>query len=294
MRHACIAYAAQPMAAIGKRNLLTITRQTQSGAYLDGGPLGEILLPGKYVPRNAKPGVQVDVFLYRDSEDRLVATTETPHAMVGEFANLCVTDIHQQAGAFLDWGLPKDLLLPYREQGGPLRLGQMVVVAVCIDPNTDRIMASAQLTKHFSQTPPAYTPNQKVNILICGKTPLGWNAIINNAHRGLLYESDVATPVMVGDRMDAFVRQVRPDGKIDLSLNAAGYARVGPLTEQILQALEAEGGKLMLDDDSDPEDIRDRFGTSKKAYKQALGKLLRERRIEFMKPGVKLVRAAKA
>jgi len=277
------------MTDIGKRNLLTILRLTPSGACLDGESLGEILLPGKYVPRNAKAGTQVDVFIHHDSEDRLVAVTERPFAQVGEFASLRVTDINKQVGAFLDWGLGKDLLLPFSEQGGALRIGQNVVVVVCIDPRSNRIMASAQLNKHFLQTPPEYTPNQKVNIIICGKTPLGYNAVINNAHRGLLYDNTLSQPLVIGDRMDAYVRLVREDGKIDLSLDAAGYARVGPLTEQIVQALESEGGKLMLDDDSDPDYIRDRFGVSKKAYKQALGKLFRERRITFMKPGIRLV-----
>ena len=282
------------MARIGHRSLLTVLRETSSGAVLDGESLGEILLPGRYLPRGLRAGTKLDVFLYRDSEDRVVATTETPHAMVGEFACLRVTDMHEQLGAFLDWGLSKDLLLPLSEQGGPLRIGQTVVVAVCVDPRTDRIMASAQLNKHFSLSPPKYAVNQRVDILICGKTPLGFNAIIDQSHRGLLYDNTLTEPLSIGDRMHAYVRLVRPDGKIDLSLDSAGYARVAPLTDEIMEALESEGGKLMLDDDSSPVDIRNRFGVSKKAFKQAIGKLLRERRITFMNPGIQRVNKVNA
>lgn len=277
------------MAIIGKRNLLAVVQESASGLYLDGEELGEILLPSRYVPYDRAPGDRLDVFVYRDSEDRLVATTDQPYAMVGEFAWLKVTDVHHQIGAFLDWGLPKDLLLPFREQGLPVRAGQRVVVAVCLDPKTNRIMASARLNRHLSPERPRYREGQPVTFLITGESPLGYNAIVENAHSGLLFHNNLSAPLLTGEVLKGFVRAVRPSGKIDLSLDASGYQRVAGLTDQIVQALGRSGGRLDFDDDSSPELIRDNFGVSKKAFKQALGKLYRDRRIAFSKPGIQLL-----
>lgn len=277
------------MAIIGKRNLLAIVRASTPGLYLDGGELGEILLPGRYIPRDLKPKDKLDVFVYRDSEDRLVATTETPRAMVGEFAGMQVISVNPQVGAFLDWGLAKDLLLPFREQEIPVRAGQRVVVYVCVDPKTNRILATTRLRRHLSQDTPAYRAGQPVNLLITDRTRLGYHAIVENAHLGLLYQPHSAAPLNVGQRLKGFVRVVRAGGKIDLSLDAAGYQRVAPLTEQIVQALESNGGRLDFDDDSSPAVIRQKFGVSKKAFKQALGKLYKGRRIGFQKPGIQLL-----
>ena len=277
------------MAVIGKRNLLGVVRESSPGLYLDGGTLGEILLPGRYIPSNIAPKDKLDVFVYRDSEDRLVATTETPRAMVGEFACLNVISVNPQVGAFLDWGLSKDLLLPFREQDIPVRVGQDVIVYVFLDPVNQRIVASTRLGRHLSKDTPTYTNSQPVNLLITGRTPLGYNAIVENAHRGLLYHDNLATPLGVGQKIKGFVRAIRPDNKIDLSLDQAGYKRVAALTDQIVQALEASGGSLDCDDDTSPEAIREGFGVSKKAFKQALGKLYKARRIQFTRPGIQLV-----
>jgi hypothetical protein len=277
------------MAIIGKRNILSIVRAAPPGLYLDGGELGEILLPGRYIPADLKSKDKLDVFVYRDSEDRLVATTETPLAMVGEFAYLKVISVNQNIGTFLDWGLAKDLLLPFREQDSPLRAGDWVIVHVCLDEKTNRILASMRLNRHLSRDTPAYRIGQPVNLLITGRTPLGYNAIVENAHRGLLYHDNLAAPLLPGQKLKGFVRAVRPDGKIDLRLDASGYKRVAALTDQIVQALEQNGGKLAFDDDSSPEVIRQKFGVSKKAFKQALGKLYKSRRIRFLKPGIELL-----
>jgi uncharacterized protein len=277
------------VATIGKRNILSIVRASAPGLYLDGGELGEILLPGRYIPRDLKPKDKLDVFVYRDSEDRLVATTETPHVMVGEFACLRVISVNQNVGAFLDWGLSKDLLLPFREQEFPVRAGQRVVVFVCLDPKSDRILATTRLKRHLSRDTPAYRNGQPVNLLVVNQTPLGYTAIVENAHLGLLYHNNLSVPLEVGQKIKGFVRIVRPGGKIDLSLDASGYKRVASLTEQVVQALERSGGRLELDDDSSPEAIRQAFGASKKAFKQALGKLYKERRISFAKPGIQLL-----
>ena len=277
------------MAILGKLNRLSIVRASAPGLYLDGGDLGEILLPGRYIPANLKPKDRLDVFVYRDSEDRLVATTEIPHAAVGEFACLKVVSINDRVGAFLDWGLAKDLLLPFGEQERSVRVGQRVVVFIHIDPRTERIVATARLNRHLSQDRPFYRNSQPVNLLITGATPLGYQAIVENRHRGLLYRDNIATPLQIGQRLQGFVRNLRPNGKIDLSLDAAGYKRVAPLTDLIVQALESNGGQMAFDDDSSPEAIRQKFSVSKKAFKQALGKLYKARRIRFQHPGIQLL-----
>lgn len=277
------------MANIGKRNTLSIVRESAPGLYLNGVELGEILLPGKYIPRNLKQGDKLDVFVYLDSEDRLVATTETPLAIVGEFAFLKVVGLHPRVGAFLDWGLEKDLLLPFREQDRPVRLHQKIIVAVYLDPTTNRIVASTRLSRHLSHDTPVYREGQPVNLLITSATPLGYNAIVENAHRGLLYRDNLSAPLEMGQKVKGFVRAVKPNGKIDLRLDASGYKRVLPLQVQIVQALENNSGKLAFDDSSSPEAIRKTFGVSKGAFKQALGALYKSRRIRFLNPGIELL-----
>ncbi len=280
------------MAIIGKRNQLTVLKSAPPGYYLDGGTLGELLLPGALVPPGAKVGDVLDVFLYRDSEDRLVTTTETPHAEVGEFAYLRVVGVAPRIGVFLDWGLSKDLLLPIRElkQGG-VRQGDWIVVYVMLDTKTDRIVASARINRHLSTTPPVYGEGQAVNLLVTGETPLGYNAIVNNAHRGLLYHSDVSSPLGVGQKLEGFVSTVREDGKIDLRLDRAGYQRISSNTDKVIEVLTAGGGRLPFHDDSTPEEIRAAFGMSKKAFKQAIGSLFKERRIVIAKHGIRLADA---
>jgi predicted RNA-binding protein (virulence factor B family) len=277
------------MAIIGKRNTLTIVRDSSPGLYLDGGEHGEILLPNRYVPRGFKIGDQIDVFVYRDSEDRLVATTESPRATVGEVATLKVVNVNRQVGAFLDWGLAKDLLLPFREQSGSVRAGQEVVVRVYIDQKTQRIVASMKLDRDPAIEPPDYRPGQPVEFLITEKTALGYKALVEGRHPGLLYHDGLRVPVAVGKQLKGFVRTLRPDGKIDLVLDQPGYRRVAPLALRIVQALERNGGRLGVDDESSPEAIRQAFGASKKAFKQALGTLYKARRIRFSKPGIELL-----
>jgi predicted RNA-binding protein (virulence factor B family) len=277
------------MATIGKRNTLTVLRESKSGIYLYGGEHGEILLPNRYVPRKVVMGDRLEVFVYRDSEDRLVATTETPRAMVGEVATLKVISINRQVGAFLDWGLAKDLLLPFREQTGPVQVGQDVVVRIYLDEKTQRIVASMKLGRDSAIELPNYRSGQQVEFLITDKTLLGYKALVEGKHPGLLYHEGISVPVAVGQKLKGFVRALRPDGKIDLILDQAGYRRVAPLALRIVQALQRNRGRLGLDDDSPPEAIRQAFGASKKAFKQALGTLYKARRICFSKPGVELL-----
>ena len=278
------------MAELGKRNQLPVLREAAHGLHLDGGDRGEILLPRRYITDAAVPGAILDVFLYRDSEDRLVATTETPLAMVGDFAFLKVVSWDRSLGAFLDWGLPKDLLLPRREQASSIKPGDWIVVHVSLDEKSDRIVASARLNRALSRTPPDYPPYHPVRLLIAEETPLGYNAIVENAHAGLLHRSEIGVDLKIGQRLDGFVRSVRNNGKLDIVLDRAGFQRIAPLTEKILAALQANGGRLPYHDKTPPEEIRDAFGASKKAFKQAVGALYRKRAIDIRPDGIRLVR----
>lgn len=273
------------MALIGRRNRLLVLKDSAPGLYLDGGPHGEILLPRP--PRDVIPGQWLEVFIYRDSEDRLVATTLVPRAEVGEFAVLEVVAVNR-IGAFLDWGLNKDLILPVREQQKRVQTGDRVLVYVTLEPETERLAATTRIDSYLDQTPASYKKGQPVKLLITGQTPLGFNAIIANAHRGLIYKSSVRGQLHVGERITGFITTIREDGKIDLSLEPLGYQRIAPLTERILDALRSGGGRLDLDDKSAPEEIEAAFGTSKKAFKQALGALYKKRLIVFENGGTRL------
>ena len=193
-------------------------------------------------------------------------------------------------GAFLDWGLPKDLLLPMAEQEKRVETRDWVVVFVFIDPQTDRIVASSRLNQHLSEEPPTYRHNQAVSLIVSGETPLGFKAIVENAHIGLIYKTDLAAPLKIGQKLQGYVRTVREDGKIDLALTQTGYKRVAPLTQQILEALAAQGGRLDLNDKSSPEAIMEAFSTSKKAFKQAVGALYKEQKIALEAGGIRLLK----
>jgi hypothetical protein len=278
------------MAELGKRNLLSILRAAPPGLYLDGGAHGEILLPARYIPAGAVPGRKIEAFVYRDSDDRLVATTERPYATVGEFAYLQVVGVNLRlGGVFLDWGLGKDLFLPAREQDGPLNVGDRVVVQVVLDRKSDRLMASARLNRRLDLVPPPYHEGEAVHLLVASKSPLGYNLIVNHAHRGLVYNNEISGPLKVGSVVEGYVRSIRPDGKIDLALGRAGYRRVASVAETVLEKLSAAGGRLPFHDGSLPEEIRDAFGVSKKAFKQAIGALYKDRRIRIEPDGIHLV-----
>lgn len=282
------------MTEIGKYNRLRIVEESEHGLYLDGEGRDNILLPNRYIRPEMAIGEEVEVFLYNDSEDRLVATTEKPFAQVGEFAYLEVLDVKANVGAFLDWGLSKDLLLPYREQGDlHLRKGDGVIVAVYLDKYTDRIVASTRLHRHLSETKPDYKPNQAVDVLVYAESPLGYKAIVDRKHRGLLFYSETSDKLEPGDQFTGYIKKVRSGGKIDLRRDPSGYDRVGPLTDQILKALQDAGGRLPFNDRSTPESIRDAFDCSKKAFKQALGSLYKQRTIEFVDDGIQVIQSEK-
>ena len=269
------------MIEIGKSARLIIVRGSDHGFYLDGENLGEWLLPDRYVPDGVEQGDELDVFVYPDSEDRLIATTEKPLCEADRFGVFQVVDVNPKVGAFLDWGLPKDLLMPYREQVLPVQLGQTVVARVVVDPVTNRMIASRKLDRYLRDTFPTYREGAAVNLLVWRKTPLGFNVIVDGVHSGLLYHTDLAEPLRVGQATRGYVREIREGGRIDVGLQPDGYERVKPLTEQILAALDANDGTLELGDKSSPSAVREAFGTSKKAFKQALGALYKKRRISI-------------
>jgi predicted RNA-binding protein (virulence factor B family) len=277
-------------AQLGQRNLLTVLRSAAPGLYLDGGARGEILLPGRYIPQGAVVGGKVDVFVYRDSEDRMVATTEQPVAMVNEMAFLEVAGVRHGLGAFLRWGLEKDLLLPIREMDGPVNPGDRVVVLIVLDRRTDRLIATARFNRMLDQKPPHYHEGESVRLMVASKSPLGFNLVVNNQHRGLIYHTDIIGSLKVGDQVQGYVRAIRPDGKLDLALGQAGFRRIGPMAEQVMKVLTERGGRLPYHDNSIPEEIRDVFGMSKKAFKQAIGQLFKERRIIIDPDGISVVK----
>lgn len=278
------------MPYLGETNLLSILHEAAPGLYLDGEDMGQILLPKRYATPLMVPGGAIDVFLYRDSEDRVIATTDKPFAKVGQFAALEVVSINQQMGAFLNWGLAKDLLLPNREWAGTVKVGEKVVVLVLIDERTNRIVATARVDRHLDRTEAEYDRGESVDLIIFGETPLGYKAIVDQSHIGLLYRTDLPAPLPIGSELTGFIGRERPDGKIDLTVHDSGYERIEPLRDKIFGMLKrAEGGFLLYHDKSPPEDIRTTFEVSKKAFKQAIGALYRERLITIDLDGIRLV-----
>ena len=277
------------MAMIGERAELRILREQPFGVFLDGGDLGEILLPRREMPPKWALGETVDVFVYRDSEDRLVATLKEPKVKPGQFAYLEVVAI-TPVGAFLDWGLPKDLLVPYREQKDRLEVGKSYVVHCHVDEETGRIVASRRLSRYLDQTSAPYREGDEVELLLYGKTELGYKAIVNGRHTGLIFANQVFRRLRAGERTRGFVTMVRPDGKLDLSLQAPGRTSVVSLESKILKELEARGGFWALHDDTPAEEIHAALGASKRAFKQAAGALFKQRKIRIEPEGLRLLR----
>jgi hypothetical protein len=276
------------MLQIGIYNHLPVVKEVDFGVYLDGDSYGEILLPSRYVPQGCSPGDIVEVFVYKDSEDRIIATTEKPYAVVGEFAYLKAVDT-TSIGAFLDWGLLKDLFVPFKEQKEKrMETGKWYVVRVYLDEQTERIAASARVEKFLDDTPGCYEKNQKVDLMIYSKSELGYQAIINNAHAGLIFEGDVFTSLDIGQEITGYIKKIREDGKIDLTLQRPGYGKVEGISEDILEKLKKSGGFLPVTDKSDPELIYSTFGISKKLYKKAVGALYKQRLILITDKGIKL------
>ena len=276
------------MATVGQYNTLKVLRETSSGYFLDGESLGDILLPGKYAPRRLKDGDEIEVFLYFDSEDRLIATTEESYCEVGEFALLEVVEVNE-IGAFLNWGLQKDLLVPFREQKLKMEPGSWHIVHVYIDEKTGRIAASAKVDKFLGLQPAVYKPGDEVELFIYGPCPLGFNAIIDNSQWGMLYASEVFQPLNRGEHITGYINKVREDGKIDLSLYPAGYKKAQTSAELIIEYLKRNDGFMPLTDKSPADEIYETFGISKKNFKMAVGSLYKNRMIEIGQKGIRLI-----
>lgn len=275
------------MAEIGVLNNLRVVKEVDFGVYLDGGEHGEILLPRRYVPENCKVDDNIRVFIYLDSEDRLIATTERPYAMVGDFALLKVVAV-ESVGAFLDWGLPKDLLVPFSEQSPIMEEGKSYVVRVYVD-KSNRIAGTTRLDRYLDNDTGNFHVSQKVELLICNQTDIGYKAIINGTHWGVLYYNEVFQPLKSGQKTKGYIKKVREDNKIDLSLQKLGYEKVDDITETILGVLKEQGGFISVTDKSTPETIHKLFGVSKKTYKKAIGAIYRKRLITIENNGIKLI-----
>ena len=280
------------MATVGRYNTLKVLRETSSGYFLDGEELGDILLPGKYAPKGMQESEEIEVFLYFDSEDRIIATKDEPYCEVGEFALLEVVEVNE-IGAFLNWGLQKDLLAPFREQKVKMETGSWHVVYVYIDEQTNRIAASAKVDKFLGKEPAPYKPGEEVELFIYGPCPLGYNAIINNSHWGMLYSSEVFQPLNRGEHITGYISKVREDGKIDVSLYPAGKKKAETSSELIVEFMKRNDGFMKFTDKSPADEIYETFGISKKNFKMSLGKLYKERLVKISPDGVRLAEETK-
>ena len=272
---------------LGDYNHLTVVKEVDFGLYLDGGDEGEILLPARYVPKGCRPGDELDVFIYLDQDERPVATTERPLAKEGDFACLRVAWVNEY-GAFLDWGLIKDLFCPFREQKRRMMKGLRYVVYVTIDEESYRMMATAKVERYFSTEPPQYRHGDEVDLLVWQKTELGFKVIIDNKYPGLVYENQVFRHLTTGDRLKGYIDMVRPDGKIDVMLQPTGRRMTEEFSETLLNYLHENNGRCTLGDKSPAELIADTFKVSKKTFKKAIGDLYKRRLITISDDGIRL------
>ena len=276
---------------LGDYNQLEVVKEVDFGMYLDAGDEGEVLLPKRYVPKGCKPGDSLNVFLYLDQDERLVATTQTPLAKVGEFACLDVSWVNEH-GAFLNWGVMKDLFVPFRQQKRTMEVGESYIVFVDIDEETGRLMATAKIDKHLR---PArehyYHRGEEVDLLVWQRTELGLKVIVDNRHAGLVYNDQLFAPEpKTGDRLRGTVVNIRPDGRIDVSLQRLGKSRFRDFAEVLYEELQAAPeGFLPFTDKSSSDDISARFGVSKKTFKRAVGTLYREKKIVLEEGGIRKV-----
>ncbi|MGE4260351.1 CvfB family protein [Shewanella fodinae] len=276
------------MAELGKRCTLEVIKQVDFGVYLNAGELGQVLLPKKYVPKECQPGDQVDVFLYLDSDDTPIATTQKPLAQVGEFAYL-KTIATGRYGAFLDWGLDKDLLLPFGEQRKPAEEGHSYLVYVHLNRADERIVASAKIDKFIDQSPARYKEGQQVELIIAGTSDLGYKAIVNNRHWGVIYQNEVFRKLRFGQRLPGYIKRVRADNKLDLTLQKGDRQELDQQSQQILQKLQLAGGYLPFGDKTAPEVIYAELGMSKKAFKKSIGGLFKAGKLAIEDDGIRLL-----
>ncbi len=274
---------------IGRYNTLKVVKEVDFGVYLDGGEEhGEILLPTRYLPVNLKPGDDIEVFIYLDSEDRKIATTEEPYACVDEFAYLKVKSVNK-VGAFLDWGLMKDLMVPFGEQDEKMVEGESYSVYVYLDEESQRIVATSKLYTVLNNLMPEYEPGEEVDLFVYAKADIGYKVVVNNLHTGMLYHNQLFQPIKLGDRFKGFVVKLREDDKVDVSLQKPGYDAIEGQAGEILEILKAKGGFMEVTDKSPAEMIYKIFSMSKKSFKKSIGTLYKQRIISIEKEGIKLI-----
>lgn len=273
--------------SLGTINHLKVVRKADFGLYLDGGPTGDILLPNRYVPKNTRIGDELDVFLYLDQEERPIATTERPKAMVGDFAYLSVAWVNEH-GAFLDWGLMKDVFCPFREQKLRMEKDNSYIVHIHLDEESYRIVASAKVERYLSKDRPEYSENDEVSILIWQKTDLGFKVIVDNKYQGLIYDNQIFRNLHTGDRTKAYVSAIRPDNKLDISLQKKGREQTLDFSERLHEYLFKHDGYCPFTDKSPAEEIYNEFHVSKKVFKRAVGDLYKQRLITLAPDGIEL------
>lgn len=274
---------------LGKLNTLKVLRDTSVGMYLGDEEGNDVLLPNKYIPEDLNIDDDIEVFLYQDSEDRIIATTLTPNIKLGEFALMRVRDVNN-VGAFMDWGLEKDLLVPFREQGRELEYGEQHVIHLYHDAESNRLVGSSKISQFLDNEDHDLEEGQEVDLLVFKETDLGFKVIINNEYEGLVYRNEVFKDIRVGTKTKGFVKYLRDDEKIDISLQKQGYRNViDDVSQSILDKLNANDGFLPYHDKSDPEDIKKVFSLSKKNFKKAIGNLYKEKIIKIESKGITLL-----
>ena len=276
------------MAKIGRTNKVIITKIDEHNTAIDAGSLGEIVLPNKALPENTRIGDEVNAFIYHDSKERLTATTKKVRAEAGQIAYLNVVQVNR-VGAFLDWGIPKDLLVPFNQQQIDMQVGKSYLVYVYLDDETNRVVASSKLNRFIEHPPAIYRKGQAVELMISDTTDIGYSAVINDQHWGVLFFNDVVKAPRKGQRLKGYIKEVRDDGKINLVLQPIGYAKVDGVALKILKQLEKNEGFLPLSDKSPAQSIVDQFAVSKKAFKMAIGSLYKQRLITISKDGIRLI-----
>lgn len=275
------------MIQIGQYNTLKASRETKSGLYLIDEEGQEVLLPGKYIPKEIEKGDELQVFIYKDSEDRLVATTQHPKITLHQFAYLQAKTVNAYA-AFLDWGLEKDLFVPYKEQPQKMIAGKYYIVYLYLDEQTDRLVASANVHRFLNNKELTVKSGDEVDLLIWESTDLGYNVIINHLHKGLIYKNELFAPVQIGDARKGYIKKIREENRIDVQLQKSGYENVEPNAAKVLTLLKAHGGFLPLNDNSSPEDITRALEMSKKTFKKAIGLLYKQQIIRLADDGIYL------
>ncbi|MDF4810038.1 S1-like domain-containing RNA-binding protein [Vibrio parahaemolyticus] len=276
------------MIKIGQINSLEVIKKADFGVFLDGDDYGSVLLPNKHVPEGTELGDHIEVFLYFDSESQLAATIDKPIAQVGEWGLMKIEGINQ-TGAFVNWGIKeKDLLIPFSEQRARFTAGQNILVYVYTDKASGRIVGTTKFNKWLDKTPANYEVNEEVDLIIAERSQLGYKAIVNGKHWGMIFPSDVFGKLFIGKKLKGYIKQVREDGKIDLSLQKVGVAKMDDLSSKIIELLEKKGGFLPLNDKSSPEAIFDAFRTSKGTYKKTIGGLYKQGKIVIEKDGIRL------